>query len=155
MVGYQLQNTVSPYGTVTRGVCQVEDGLLKKVRETYKIKLCEDGTIRDTSEREDGPELSPEVPVSMNLWGWHHSILDVMERYFRDFLAALQPGDIKSECLLPIMMDQLIARGEIATTVLSTPDRWFGLTYQEDKPGVMEALKALHADGTYPETLWA
>ena len=89
MVGYQLQNTVSPYGTVTRGVCIVENGLLRKVNETYKIKVCDDGTIRDTSEREDGPILAPETPVSMNLWGWHPDILDVMEDYFRAFLRGL------------------------------------------------------------------
>ncbi len=155
MVAYQLQNTVSPYGTVTRGVCMVEDDKLQKVRETYKIKLCDGGLIRDTSETEDGPVLAPETPVSMNLWAWHPEILDVMEQYFYDFLAGLKPDDIKSECLLPIMMDQLIAEGKIETAVLYTPDRWFGLTYQEDKPGVQAALQALHDDGTYPDTLWA
>lgn len=154
MVGYQLQNTVSPYGTVTRGVCQVEDGKLKKVVETYKIKVCEDGTIRDTSASEDGPVLAPDTPVSMNLWGWHPEILDVMEDYFKAFLRGLAPDDIKSECLLPIMMDELTARGEIETSVLSTPDRWFGITYREDKPGVMASLQKLHDDGVYPETLW-
>ncbi len=155
MVGYQLEKTVSRFGTVTRGVCEVENGLLKKVRETYKIKLCADGTIRDTSEREDGPILDPAAPVSMNLWGWHPDILDVMENYFRAFLKSLAPDDIKSECLLPIMMDVLTARGEIETTVLRTPDRWFGITYREDKPGVMESLQQLHDDGVYPPTLWA
>lgn len=154
MVGYQLQNTVSPYGTVTRGVCIVENGLLRKVNETYKIKVCDDGTIRDTSEREDGPILAPETPVSMNLWGWHPDILDVMEDYFRAFLRGLAPDDIKGECLLPIMMDQLTAEGRIETTVLSTPDHWFGITYQEDKENVMASLLALHESGAYPKTLW-
>ena len=154
MVGYQLQNTVSPYGTVTRGVCIVENGLLQKVNETYKIKVCDDGTIRDTSEREDGPILAPETPVSMNLWGWHPDILDVMEDYFRAFLRGLAPDDIKGECLLPIMMDQLTAEGRIETTVLSTPDHWFGITYQEDKENVMASLLALHESGAYPKTLW-
>ena len=155
MVAYQLKNTVSAYGTVTRGVCEAENGRLRKVRETYKIKLCSDGAIRDTSEREDGPALDPDALVSMNLWGYHHDILSVMERYFEDFLARLAPGDIKSECLLPVMMDALTARGEIETSVLQTPDHWFGLTYREDKPGVVNALRALHESGTYPETLWS
>lgn len=154
MVGYQIQNTVSPHGTVTRGVCEVRSGLLRKVKETYKIKVCDDGTIRDTSEREDGPILAPETPVSMNLWGWHPDILDVMEEYFRAFLRDLAPDDIKSECLLPTMMDELIARGDIETSVLSTSDRWFGVTYREDKPGVVASLQALHDDGIYPATLW-
>lgn len=154
MVGYQLRNTVSPFGTVTRGVCIVKDGLLQKVNETYKIKACDDGSIRDTSGSEDGPVLAPETLVSMNLWGWHPAILDVMEDYFKAFLKGIQPGDIKAECLLPIMMDELTLRGEIETTVLSTPDRWFGITYQEDKPGVMAALRQLHDQGVYPATLW-
>lgn len=154
MVAYQLQNTVSPFGTVTRGVCDVEDGNLRRVRETYKIKLCDDGTIRDTSQSEDGPVLAPDSLVSMNLWGWHPSILDVMERYFRAFLNNIAPGDIKAECLLPIMMDELIGKGEIETAVLTTPDRWFGITYQEDKPSVQQALRDLHDSGVYPETLW-
>ena len=154
MVAYELQNTVSPHGTVTRGVCVTENDMLRKVRETYKIKLFEDGTIRDTSESEDGPVLAPDTPVSMNLWAWHPGILDVMEQYFYDFLNALAPDDIKSECLLPTMMDQLIAEGKIETVVLHTPDRWFGLTYQEDKPGVVNGLQALHDRGVYPAKLW-
>ena len=154
MVAYQLQNTVSVFGTVTRGVCEVENDLLCKVRETYKIKLCDDGTIRDTSQGDDGPVLDPDSLVSMNLWGWHPAILDVMEQYFRSFVQKIAPGDIKAECLLPIMMDELIGKGEIETAVLSTPDRWFGITYQEDKPGVQQALRELHDSGVYPETLW-
>ena len=154
MVCYELQNTVSPHGTVTRGLCEVKDGLLKKVRETYKIKLCDDGTIRDTSTREDGTLLEAEAPVSMNLWGWHPDVLDVMEDYFHTFLCNIQPGDIKAECLLPVMMDELISSGKIETKVLNTPDRWFGITYQEDKQSVQTALAELHATGVYPKKLW-
>lgn len=154
MVAYQLKNTVSAFGTVTRGVCRAENGVLHKVQETYKIKLCDDGQIRDTSEGEDGPVLEPNTLVSMNMWGYHHSILPVMERYFADFLAGLEPDDIKAECLLPVMMDALTARGDISTSVLHTEDKWFGLTYQEDKPGVIAALTGLHAGGVYPPALW-
>ena len=154
MVCYELQNTVSPHGTVTRGICDVKDGLLKKVRETYKIKSCDDGTIRDTSSREDGPLLEADAPVSMNLWGWHPDILDVMDDYFHTFLRNIQPGDIKAECLLPVMVDELINNGMIETKVLNTPDRWFGITYQEDKQSVQKALAELHAKGVYPKKLW-
>lgn len=154
MVAYQLQNTVSAFGTVTRGVCHAENGLLRKVQETYKIKLCADGAIRDTSAGENGPVLAPGTLVSMNMWGYHHAILDVMKQYFSDFLAGLAPDELKAECLLPVMMDTLTARGEIETSVLHTDDRWFGLTYQQDKPGVVEALHALHARGVYPPELW-
>ena len=154
MVAYRLKNTVSKFGTVTRGVCIAENNILKKVKETYKIKLMPDGTIRDTSETEDGPVLAPDTLVSMNLWGYPQDILPVMEKYFADFLAALPEDDLKAECLLPVMMDDLTAGSEISISVLSTRDRWFGLTYIEDKPGAVEALTRLHENGTYPPTLW-
>ena len=154
MVGYRLKNTVSPFGTVTRGVCATEDGLLRKVHETYKIQLCPDGTIRDTSGEGEGIVLDPDVLVSMNMWGYHPAMLDVMAQYFDDFVRGLAPGDEKRECLLPVMMDALTAQDRVRTRVLQTDERWFGLTYQDDKPGVVAALHALHADGTYPPALW-
>lgn len=154
MVAYKLKNTVSPFGTVTRGVCQAEDGVLKKVKETYKIKLFPDGTIRDTELSEDGPVLPPETLVSMNLWGYHQDILKVMDKYFADFLAALAPHELKKECLLPTMMGDLTESGDISISVLSTSDKWFGLTYKEDKPLAVEALTKLHESGIYPPTLW-
>ena len=154
MVAYRLKNTVSPFGTVTRGVCMVSGGRLQEVRETYKIKLMPDGSIRDTSASEDGPVLEPDTFVSMNLWGYHQDILPVMEQYFADFLAALPEGEVKAECLLPTMMDDLTAKGGISISVLNTNERWFGLTYQEDKPGAVETLTKLHESGVYPPTLW-
>lgn len=154
MVAYRLKNTVSPFGAVTRGVCTVEGGKLRKVKETYKIRLMPDGSIRDTSESEAGTPLEPDAFVSMNLWGYHQDILPVMERYFADFLAALPEDNMKAECLLPTMMDELTAKDEIGISVLDTNDRWFGLTYQEDKPGAIETLTRLHTDGVYPPTLW-
>lgn len=154
MVAYELKNTVSPFGTVTRGVCAVREGLLQKVVETYKIGLLPDGSVADLS-GETPALLASDTPVSMNLWGFHPKMLDVMEQYFYDFLAGLKPDEIKAECLLPIMMDALTASGRCDTTVLYTPDKWFGLTYPEDKAGVVAALQALHDNGTYPETLWS
>ncbi len=154
MVAYRLKNTVSPFGTVTRGVCMVENDLLAGVRETYKIKLMPDGTIRDTSEGDDGPLLAPDTFVSMNLWGYHQDILPVMEQYFAQFLAELPSDDLKAECLLPTMMGDLTKQGKISISVLNTNDRWFGLTYKEDKPGAVAALTELHKNGAYPPTLW-
>ena len=154
MVAYQLKNTVSPFGAVTRGVCTVEDGLLRKVTETYKIRLLPDGTIRDCSEGEDGPLLDPEAPVSMNLWLYHPGILDKMEARFLDFLQKLDPADNKSECLLPVLMDRFIAEGETRCRVLYTDEHWFGLTYREDRPGVVAELQRLHREGVYPKALW-
>lgn len=154
MVAYRLKNTVSEFGTVTRGVCEVKDGYLDRVTETYKIRLMPDGSIRDTSDGGEGTVLSPDTFVSMNLWGYNHKVIPIMERYFYDFIAKLAPDDKKAECLLPVMMDELTGAGTLKVSVLSSRGHWFGLTYREDKPGAVEALSRLHADGTYPPTLW-
>jgi len=154
MVAYRLKNTVSPNGTVTRGVCSEADGYLTKVTETYKIKLFPDGTIRDTSSGDDGPLLAPDTLVSMNMWGYHPDILAQFARDFGTFLRTLPADDNRSECLLPVVMDRLISIGVTRTQVLSTCGQWFGLTYQEDRPGVITALRALHAEGIYPACLW-
>ena len=154
MVAYQLKNTVSPFGSVTRGVCNLGDGMLRKITETYKITLLPDGSIRDCSAGEDGPVLDPDTPVSMNMWGYHPEVLPLMAARFADFLRSLPAEDNKSECLLPVIMDRLLAEGLIETSALHTDGQWFGLTYQEDKPGVRSALQQLHAAGVYPPTLW-
>lgn len=154
MVAYRLKNTVSEFGTVTRGVCAEANGYLSSVTETYKIKLFPDGTIRDTSLSEDGPVLSPDSLVSMNMWGFSAEALDVMERYFAEFVERVAEDDNKSECLLPIMVGELIKSESMRVSVLSSQDKWFGLTYKEDKPGVEAALKELHRNETYPTPLW-
>ena len=154
MAAYRLKNTVSPFGTVTRGVCSVEDDCLKKVTETYKIRPFPDGSIRDTSQSEEGRLLRAESPVSMNLWGFHPAVMERLEARFRDFLTHLSPEDNKSECLLPTAVDAMIAAGEMRCRALHTDSKWFGLTYPEDKPGVVEALRELHRAGCYPPTLW-
>ena len=154
MVAYLLKNTVSAFGSVTRGVCNTAGGYLQKITETYKITLMPDGSIRDCSSGEPGPILDPDSPVSMNMWGYHPDILPLMEQRFSDFLRALAAEDNKSECLLPIVMDRFLAEGLTHTAVLQTDDHWFGLTYQEDKPGVKDALCTLRDRGVYPAALW-
>ena len=154
MAAYRLRNTVSPFGTVTRGVCGVEDGLLRRITETYKIKLFPDGTIRDTSAGEDGPLLAPETPVSMNLWGFHPAIFDWLEEGFDRFFRALGPEDNKSECLLPVAVDREVAAGRMRCRVLPTDEHWFGLTYPEDKAGAGAELRRLQESGVYPPKLW-
>ena len=151
MVGYLLKNTVTRYGTVSRGVCAVEDGKLRSVREALKIQLYPDGTLRDLAE---GTDLSPETVVSMNFWGFAPSVFDALETYFHDFLRSEAGQSVKAECLLPTMMGALTNSGKINISVLNTNDRWFGLTYKEDKPGAVAALTALHENGIYPPTLW-
>ncbi len=153
MVGYRLSNTVSDYGTVTRGVCIQEEGHLWKLKETYKIKKYEDGRICDTEDPAREVPLAPETLVSMNFWGFTPWIFEEMETYFHDFLRGLPAGELKAECLLPALVDRLIEGGRLRVPVLSSEAKWFGVTYREDKPLVSAALEALHKEGTYPPSL--
>lgn len=150
MVGYLLKNTASLHGTVSRGVCTVEDEQLRGVRETKKIQLYPDGSLRDL---EGDRELAPESVVSMNFWGFMPSIFSRLKDYFDYFLRELAGEDLKAECLLPVMVDYEMKQGELEVSVLQSRDKWFGMTYQEDRPVVAEALKSLHAAGQYPESL--
>lgn len=151
MVGYLLKNTASLHGTVSRGICTVEGGCLRSVRETKKIQLYPDGTLRDLAA--DRP-LDPESTVSMNCWGFMPSIFPVLEDYFTRFLRGEGGRDPGSECLLPIMVDDLLRTGELEVSVLRSADKWFGMTYREDREAVAQALRELHDRGAYPEHLW-
>ena len=153
MVGYQLQNTVSKNGTVSRGVCHAVNGNLDKVVETLKIKLCENGEIRDIGAGEPGELLDPLAPVSMNFWGFTPWIFGKLEEYFATFLKGLVPDAIKAECLLPVFVDKLMHEGELTVPMLTTDAVWFGVTYKEDKPFVQAELRKLHESGVYPASL--
>ena len=153
MVGYQLQNTVSKNGTVSRGVCHAVNGNLDKVVETLKIKLCENGEIRDIGAGEPGELLDPLAPVSMNFWGFTPWIFGKLEEYFATFLKGLAPDAIKAECLLPVFVDELMHEGELTVPMLTTDAVWFGVTYKEDKPFVQAELRKLHESGVYPASL--
>ncbi|MBR3560588.1 MAG: hypothetical protein IKN81_03550 [Oscillospiraceae bacterium] len=155
MVGYRMDKTVSENGTVTRGVCQTEDGKLTKIVETFKIKLYPNGDIRDIENGEDSPLIPPETPVSMNFWGFTPWIFEKLEQFFTDFLKNLAPDNIKGEALLPTLVGELIERGEMTVSVLHSNARWFGVTYKEDKPAVQAELRKLHDTGVYPQTLRA
>ena len=151
MVGYLLKNTVSENGTVTRGVCRTENGWLTGIRETMKIRLFPDGTIADTSGDAVRP-LDPDAVVSMNLWGFQPSIFDALETYFHTFLRGIG-DDLKAECLLPTAVGQMLESGDLQVQVLHSADRWFGMTYQEDRAAVSAALQKLHDSGVYPAVL--
>ena len=153
MVGYQLQNTVSKNGTVSRGVCHAVNGNLDKVVETLKIKLCENGEIRDIGAGEPGELLDPLAPVSMNFWGFTPWIFGKLEEYFATFLKGLAPDAIKAESLLPVYVDELMHEGELTVPMLTTDAVWFGVTYKEDKPFVQAELRKLHESGVYPASL--
>lgn len=154
MVGYMLKNTVSENGTVSRGVCKADaQGMLTQVVETLKIKLCENGEIRDVANGEPGVLLEADGPVSMNFWGFTPWIFGKLEAYFDQFLKGLAPDAIKAEALLPVFVDELMHKGELSVQVLTTDAKWFGVTYQEDKPNVQASLRALHESGVYPASL--
>ena len=154
MVGYKLRNTVSEHGTVTRGVCTVADDKLSTVTETFKIACFPDGTIRDTAQDPEGKLLDGDAVVSMNFWGFHPSIFAALEDYLDRFLHNLAPGDLKSECLLPALVDERIRSGALSVDVLHTDARWFGMTYKEDHPLVQAEIARLHTEGVYPPVLW-
>lgn len=154
MGGFVLSNTLSDNGTVTRGVCQVDDShILKTVNETYNIRMTEDG-LQATDEQGNPVRISPDQPVSMNMWGIPASFLDELEKGFPRFLDSLKEGDVKSEYLLPRIIDDLVQSGRARVTVLDTPDKWFGVTYKEDKQAVVDAVRKLIDAGVYKEMLY-
>ena len=122
MVGYLLKNTASLHGTVSRGVCAVEDGKLRSVREALKIQLYPDGTLRDLAE---GTDLSPETVVSMNFWGFAPSIFPALREYFENFLRTEAGENIKAECLLPVMVGDQLQKGALEVSVLHSDGAHF------------------------------
>ena len=149
MVPYILGNTMSENGGVTRGICDIRRGVLQKVDETHDIHYEEDHRIVG-----EFGGLDPQEMVSMNLWGFHPDLLPVMDTYFEDFLRKLTPADIKAECLLPVMVNAMMKEQTIAVKAKSSPDRWFGITYQADRDTVAAELQLLHRKGIYPEKLF-
>ena len=153
MAGIRLGNTLSDNGSVTRGICHIEDGALTGVTETHDIYKTESGA-ETRSEEGQAEELDVNSLVSMNMWGLTPKFMDVLENGFVEFLNEIKPGDIKKEYLLPEMVDRLIKAGKAKVDVLETKDTWFGVTYQEDKASVIAAFEKLVKDGVYPENLY-
>lgn len=153
MAGFRLGNTLSDNGSVTRGICHIEDGALTGVTETHDIYKTENGA-ETRSEDGQAAELDVNSLVSMNMWGLTPEFMDVLEKGFVEFLSEIRPGDIKKEYLLPEMIDRLIKAGQAKVDVLETKDTWFGVTYQEDKASVTAAFEKLVKDGVYPENLY-
>ena len=148
MVPYILGNTMSENGGVTRGVCRIENGKLLAVEETKNIRYGEGRAIES-----DGGKLLPNERVSMNIWGFPPDFVPMMKAYFHRFLKSLPEGEIKAECLLPIMVNDFLTEGKLTVTAESSNDKWFGLTYREDVPAVEAELARLHWNGSYPEAL--
>lgn len=153
MAGFRLGNTLSKNGSVTRGICHIQEGALTGITETHNIYKTETGAEeRD----EDGTvrELDVKSLVSMNMWGLTPAFMDTLEKGFTEFLGNLNPEDVKKEYLLPEVIDRLIKADQAKVDVLDTKDTWFGVTYQEDKASVMSAFRALTEAGVYPSGLY-
>lgn len=150
MAGFILKNTLSDNGGVTRGLCQVDaKGYLTNVTETRNIVKTADGA------QVNGEQIDPETYVSMNMWGLGPEFMETLQEGFEEFFrSAAQADPLKAEYLLPIYIGQLLQRGEVSVRVLETKDKWFGVTYREDKPAVVESFRKLIADGVYSAELF-
>lgn len=151
MVGFVLKNTMSPSGSVTRAICVEKDGILLSMEENPKI-LWKDGkvvTLRDEGE----VVLTGNELVSMNFFGFTPRVYDSFREYWEEFKKT-SIREPKKECLLPNGVSEMVEKGEGSIRVLSSDDKWFGMTYPEDKPTVMSELRAKIESGYYPEKLW-
>lgn len=158
MAGFILKNTLSDNGGVTRGICQISEG------HTHITDVVETKNIIKTPEgaQADGVKLDPDSYVSMNMWafpaaeGQTPAFIGVLEREFKTFFEETVPGNpLKSEYLLPVLIGRLLREGSHAVRVLATNDKWFGVTYKEDKDIVSQSFKKLISDGVYQEELYA
>ena len=154
MAGFILGNTLSDNGGVTRGICIVnEEGNLIGVKETSGIVKTASGAACDDGNGNQ-EECDINSHVSMNMWGFTPDFLDELESGLKIFLSNLKQDDVKSEYLLPMIVDGLIKENRADVSVLETRDKWFGVTYKEDKPVVVESIRKLIEQGEYPEKLY-
>jgi len=152
MIGYALKNTLSENGTVSRGVCRVNElGNLTGVTERTKIGLESNKIFFYEDNYKE--ELSGNEPVSMNFWVFKPSFFSHLESGFIDFLKA-RGGEMKSEFYFNIQADNMVKANQAVVKIINTPSKWFGVTYQEDKPMVKSSLKSLIDQGVYPSNLW-
>ncbi|MBO5372517.1 MAG: nucleotidyltransferase [Lachnospiraceae bacterium] len=154
MAGFILKNTLSENGGVTRGVCHVdEDNYLQEVRETYEIQN-KDGKLTGLDDDGKDVAVTEEQYVSMNMWGLYPCFLEELESGFKTFLSNVKSGDIKAEYLLPKIIDKLLHENRATVKLIETQDKWFGVTYQEDKQSVMDAIHNLVENGIYKSKLF-
>ena len=156
MVGYLLGNTVTDNGTVARGVCKADaEGNLADIVERTKIAKYEGGIHFTEDDGATWEDLAADTIVSMNMFGFTPSFLEELDRMFPDFMANQLPTNPeKAEFLLPRSVDTLLKDGKATVKILTSADRWYGVTYAADKPMVVAALKGLAQEGKYPDGLW-
>jgi hypothetical protein len=155
MIGYQLENTLTEHGHVARGVCEITgDGYLKGITERTKI-MWRNGEIQFTENEEDWESVPQGTTVSMNFWGFTPSMMKEIRERFPAFLdKALAENPLKGEFLLPLTVDQLLKDNKATIKILPSKDKWFGVTYKEDRESVVNALQSMKDKGLYPEKLW-
>lgn len=155
MVGYVLENTITENGSVARGVCESENGMLKCVTERTKI-MENDGKVQYL-EADVWHDLDRRATVSMNFWGFTPEIFDMLEADFKDFLYEVKNGakdPMKGEFFLPFVVARAIDEGRCDAAVLNTDAKWYGVTYHEDKPALEKFIRDSVARGDYPDGLW-
>jgi UTP-glucose-1-phosphate uridylyltransferase len=153
LAGYHIKNTLSEHGFVSRGICEISaDGYLKTIVErTHVLKTKKD--IRYQDEIGDLISLDERTIVSMNMWGFKPSLFGYLEKYFNEFIR-INEGNIRAEFLLPTVIGDLVSKEIIRVKVLDSHEKWFGMTYQEDRAKVIQKIRNLVAKGRYPENLW-
>jgi hypothetical protein len=153
LVGFEICNTLSDHGFVSRGICEVADGYMTSVVERLKIERNAAGVIQYFEEGVAIDMTGDEI-CSMNFWGFTPPFFNALEKRFSSFLEA-EGSELKSEWLIPYIIDDMIKSGETRIKALSSHDAWFGVTYPADKPVVVAELLAMHEAGKYPANLWA
>ncbi len=154
MAGYHLKNTLSKNGSVNRGICKLsKEGYLLSIEEIYEIKREEDGSLRGLNQSKETVSLGEESIASMNMFGLPERFLDIVTENFPEWLDRYGK-EMKSEYLLPREINNLMLRGKGRVEVLPDHDKWFGVTYHEDKALAEEALRECIAEGLYPEKLY-
>ena len=156
MVGYQLKNTLTDKGSVARGLCVTDEkGFLTEIVERTRIIRTEDGAAYTEDDGATYTSVSADTLVSMNMWAFYPSIFELfekaMDRFFAEEVAA---NPMKAECLIPTEVGKLLEEKKATVEMLSSRDKWFGVTYQEDKPFVKESIQKLKDAGVYPDKLW-
>lgn len=153
MVAFPVKNTLSESGTVSRGICQKDsEGYLTSIVEHTKIEE-NGGVIVNHNDDATDTMISPDTPVSMNMWGFTPDYFEYSEEFFKEFLKENEKS-LKAEFYIPTMVDHLINSGQAKVKVLSTSSKWFGVTYSADKPNVLLQINSLISKGKYPKKLW-
>ena len=155
MVGFEIKNTLSENGTVSRGICKAKDGMLVDIVEHLSVGEEPDGTVTDTLDDGTKVVIPADSPVSMNLWGFGYEYMKVLEDGFKEALPAIMASNpLKGEYYIQSPINKQIIEGSATYEVLTSKDKWFGVTYKEDKPGVVAKFAELKDNGSYPRHLW-